>query len=314
VERFRVIVGWLAVCCSTALACIWAWWGILENFHEGWWGASLGQNLAMMLGQYLSPMIVIVSVTAISVRWPRVGGGLHLAAAAFAWWFFAGGPGHYLIALPLALLGTSYWIGRPEPRKWAYLSLVTPPMVTLIVCGAEPAWRVPRRLDDGIREARLIQGNDVELIWAPAGPGWPTSGVTWDEAQRRCRFLTADGRSLAQTPQEIWRLPTAQEAVASLCRHGRHAGGTWDATANKARYEIVPDKESPLWDTRSQVIYWWTATEVDSEHALRVSFNGFVNPLPKRFAPGYLAFRAVREPTPSERHHSPFGAPGLKES
>ena len=295
-ERFRITTGWFAVTCSTLLACFWAFWGIIENFHEGWWAPSLGQNLAMMFGQYLSPMMVIMAVTAISIRWPSVGGTLHLAAAAFAWWFFRGGAGHYLVSLPLALLGASYWIGCPEPRKWAYVVLVALPFITLIVCGAEPVWRVSRRFDDGVREARLIQGNGVELTWAPAGPGWPTRGVAWQEAQRRARFLTADGRSLAETPQEIWRLPTAKEAVASLCRHGRHAGGIYDCATGKARYEIIPDKESPLWDTHSQVIYWWTATEVDSEHALRVTYNGFVTPLPKQFAPGYLGFRAVREP------------------
>lgn len=295
-----MIVGWVAVSCGTLLACIWAFWGIIENFHEGWWGASLWHNLGMMV-MYLAPMTVLMAVALASVRWPRVGSVLHVAASVFAFWFFSGGAAHHLIAWPLAVLGVSYWIGRPQPRKRAYWVIVSLPLIVLVVCGVEPAWRVSRRLDDGNRDARLVQGNNVQLIWAPAGPGWPTEGVTWDEAQRRCRFLAADGRSLAESPQEIWRLPTAEETVASLCRHGRHAGGTWDTAARKARYRIMPDKESPLWDTRSQVIYWWTATEVDPDHALRVSYNGFVNPLPKKIHPGYLAFRAVRDPDTFEK-------------
>jgi hypothetical protein len=281
------------------LACFWAFWGIIENFHEGWWGPSLWHNLGMML-MYLSPLTAFVTVALVSVRWPRVGGALHLAASLFAFWFFSGGAAHQLIAIPMALLGVGYWIGRPQPRKWAYATIVTLPLVVLVACGAEPAWRVAHRLDDGNREARPVRGNGVKLLWAPAGPGWPTDGVTWYEAQRRCRFLTADGRSLAETPQDIWRLPTAREVVASLCRHGRNAGGTWDGTIGRARFQIMPDKESPLWNTESQVIYWWTATEVDSDHAFRVSYNGFVHPLPKKFAPGYLAFRAVRGPDASE--------------
>jgi hypothetical protein len=296
VDRFRVIVGWIAVSCATLLSCF---WGIIENFHEGWWSTSLWQNVGMMFAQYLSPMMVFIAVALISTRLPRVGSGLHIAAALFAWWFFSGAAAFQLITLPLALLGICYWIGRPEPRKWAYTSIVILPLFVLVVCGVEPVWRVSRRLDDGNRSARLVQGNNVQLVWAPSGPGWPADGVTWDEAQRRCHFLTADGRSLAETPQNIWRLPTAEEAVASLCRHGRHAGGTWDTAARKAKYQVMPDKESPLWDTSSQVIYWWTATEVDPDHALRVSYNGFVNRLPKKFAPGYLAFRAVREPNAS---------------
>ena len=33
----RQIVGWIAVGLSTAITCFWAFWGIAENFHEGWW-------------------------------------------------------------------------------------------------------------------------------------------------------------------------------------------------------------------------------------------------------------------------------------
>jgi hypothetical protein len=295
VNRFRLIVGWMTVSCATLLASFWAFWGIIENFHEGWWGATLWQNLGMMV-MYLAPMTVLMAVALVSVRWPRAGCLLHIAASSFAFWFFSGGAAHHLIAWPLAALGACYWIGRPEPRNWAYAIIVGLPLIVVVVCGVEPAWRVSQRLDDGNRNARLVLGNNVQLIWAPAGLGWPTEGVTWDEAQRRCRFLAADGRILAESPQEIWRLPTADETVASLCRRGRHAGGTWDAATRKARYEIMPDKESPLWDTHSQVIYWWTGTEVDPDHALRVSYNGFVNPLPKKIHPGYLGFRAVREP------------------
>ena len=31
----RQIVGWIAVGLSTAVTCFWAFWGIIENFHEG---------------------------------------------------------------------------------------------------------------------------------------------------------------------------------------------------------------------------------------------------------------------------------------
>jgi hypothetical protein len=260
----------------------------------------------MLVGQYLAPMIAFMAVALTSTRWPRVGGTLHLTLALFAWWFFSGAAALQLITLPLAVLGVCYWIGRAEPRKWAHRLILVLPIAVLVVCGIEPSIRTMRRIDDGNRDARLVQGNDVELIWAPAGPGWPTSGVPWDEAVRRCRYLTADGRRLADTPQDIWRLPTVDEAVRSLCRHGGNAGGVWDSSAGKPRYNIMPDKESPLWDTRSQVIYWWTATETDSDHALRISFNGYVHRLPKELAPGYLAFRAVKKPTGFEDPQYPF--------
>src|SRR6266508_4308910 len=40
------ISGWLAVGVSTTIACFWAMWGIVENFHEGWFYDSLLANLA----------------------------------------------------------------------------------------------------------------------------------------------------------------------------------------------------------------------------------------------------------------------------
>jgi hypothetical protein len=303
ITRLRNLAGWAAVAVATLFACFWAFWGILENFHEGWYHPSLGMNLVLMFAQYLICMLLFLGATLVAIRWPWLGGSLFIAAGLGAGWRFRGanaGTVFTLLVLPLVLLGLLFLWGRPRPRRWAAAVAAGLPLLTLVVCGAEPAWRVPQRFDDGNREARLVQGNDVQLVWAPAGPGWPAKGVTWDEALRRCRHLTADGLSLADTPQDVWRLPTVDEVVRSLCRHGQHAGGRWDAGPSQARFQIMPDKESPLWDVHSPVIYWWTATETDPDHALRVSYNGHVMPLPKRVGYGYLGFRAVKEPAPPE--------------
>jgi len=75
------------------------------------------------------------------------------------------------------------------------------------ICAAEPIWRVAGRLDDGNREAPLIEGDGVRLIWAPAGPGWPRHGARgWEDAQRICRHLSADGKTVLDQPQNVWRL------------------------------------------------------------------------------------------------------------
>jgi len=87
-HRIRLICGWLAVMLSTAIACFWAFWGIIENFHEGWYGQSVLQNLGIMFVQYLSPMIVFVMLGLIGVRWHLVGGALHSALALAAVCFF----------------------------------------------------------------------------------------------------------------------------------------------------------------------------------------------------------------------------------
>jgi hypothetical protein len=296
--RRQQVLGWIAVAASTAFAGLWAFWGIVENFHEGWYDASPWRNLGMLLAQYLLPALSFIAAALVAIRWPRVGGGLHGAAALGVLWFFRGSAPLVLIpflAGPLALMGAAYALGRPRPRRWAVACVVLVPLVTLIASGVGPALRVAGRLDDGNRAARRIAADGVDLVWAPQGPGWPADGVSWEEAVERCAHLSADGLRLEAEPQDVWRLPTADEAVRSMHRHGRSAGGMWDAAAARATYEVMPDKESPLWDVRSKVIYWWTASEASAEEAFIVVYDGQVRRRPKHARWGYLGFRAVKD-------------------
>jgi len=294
----RQIAGWLALGVSTLVTCIWAFWGIVENFHEGWYFESLPSNLGLMFVQYLSPMLIFMGVTLVSIFWHRFGGGLHIAFALLAIWFFQAfsNAAMFLIILPLTGLGLLYWIGRLESRKLAVSVAVTFPLLTLAVAGIGPAIRVSQRLDDGDLQARTVHGNGVDLIWTPDGPGWPREGVDWYEANRACQYLNEDGTLLASTPQHIWRLPTVEEAVRSMARHGKNSDGVWDAEALESIYERTPDKESPLWNIHSQIIYWWTATEVDEDHTYMIVYDGKVWPRSKDFGPAYLGFRCVKLP------------------
>ena len=134
---------------------------------------------------------------------------------------------------------------------------------------------------------------------SPAGLG---GGRCWlaarrtdlNEAVMRCQYLTEDGRALGDIPQNVWRLPTVEEAVRSMSRRGVNSGGTWNEQTRTATYRVRPDKESPLWNVRSQVIYWWTATEVDSERAYIVVYDGKVWQRRKAFAPATLGYRCVK--------------------
>ena len=78
------------------------------------------------------------------------------------------------------------------------------------------------------------------------------------------------------TPQDIWRLPTVDEAVRSMMLHGENAGGVWDEEAETAIYEVTPDKETPLWELHSQIIYYWTADTAteDESKAYIIVYNG----------------------------------------
>lgn len=299
--KHRQLLGWLAVGLSTLAASYWAFWGIIENFHEGWWHPSLGMRIAQLLGMYLLFTNLFVATGLIGLYWPRLGGSLHILAGLWALWFFqAASP---LLVLPfmfgpLIATGVAYWFGRPSPRRLAAGVLCGVPLLTMLAFGVEPAWRVAHRVDDGDRRARRLAGNGVDLIWAPQGPGWPTAGVSWYEAVQRCQYLESDGLTLATKPRGIWRLPTMEEAVRSMHRGGQNCGGNWDPTHWKASYRRTPDKESPLWDTHSQVVYWWTATEISEKQALIIVYDGKAWPRPKDFRPGYLGFRAVKDPVP----------------
>ena len=294
----RQIVGWIAVGLSITITCVWAFWGIIENFHEGWYYESLLSNLGLMFVQYLSPMLIFLGVTLISISWPRFGGGVHVILALLAAWFFQAltNAATFLLIVPLIGLGVLHWLGRPQPRKLAVSLALGLPILTLTIFGTEPVLRVSQRIDDGNLQARLVHGNEAALIWAPDGPGWPRAGADWYEAQQVCEYLGEDGLTPAPAPQHIWRLPTVDEAVRSMARHGQNSGGVWDAEITKATYETTPDKESPLWNTHSQVIYWWTATEVDEEHAYIIVYDGKVWTRSKQFGPAYLGFRCVRRP------------------
>ena len=211
----RQIVGWIAVGLSTAITCVWAFWGIIENFHEGWHYESLLSNLGLMFVQYLSPMLIFMGVTLISIRWPWFGSGLHVIIALLAALFLGAftNAAMFLLIVPLIGIGVLYWFGRPQPLKVAVWLAIGLPILTLTICGIEPVLRVSQRIDDGNLQARLVPGNGVNLIWAPDGPGWPREGADWHGAQQVCQHLGEDGLTLDSVPQHIWRLPTVDEAV-----------------------------------------------------------------------------------------------------
>jgi hypothetical protein len=292
----RQITGWITVAFSIVITCVWAFWGIIENFHEGWYYESFLSNVGLMFVQYLSPMLIFMGVTLISIYKPRIGSGLHVIIALLAAWFFkvSSNAAIFLLLIPLIGIGALYWFGRPQPRKVAVSLAIGLPVLTLVIAGIGPVLRVSKRMDDGNLQARVVNGKGVNLTWAPDGPGWPRSGSNWFEAQQICQHLSEEGRILAPAPQYIWRLPTVDEVVRSMARNGQNSGGVWDAEISKATYKTTPDKESPLWNVHSQVIYWWTVTEVDEEHAYIIVYDGKVWPRAKLFSPAYLGFRCVR--------------------
>ncbi len=298
-DKLRSIAGWTAVGVSTFIVCIWSFWGAIESFHEGWYSPSFWENVLIMLIQYLSFPIVFTLASLAALQLPRLGGALFAVLAVFMAWFFRGGSFAVIgvmLVIPALVLAVLYWFGRPRPKRLAYAVMLIPPLIIMVAFGTPNAVRVASRVNDGDFGVRHVSGNGVELLWAPEGPGWPQRGVSWHEAMEICSYLSPDGTKIEETPQNIWRLPSVEEAVRSQCRHGENAGGVWDQESKKATYRVMPDKETPLWNVHSMTIYMWTSTEVDAERAYIIAYDGNVWERHKTSHPTYLSFRAVRDP------------------
>jgi len=222
---------------------------------------------------------------------------------------------------------------RPPPKWWQrnlrYLVAVGIPLLVAVAISAYYLPTVLARVDDGDRGARLIKGNSVKLIWAPKGPGWnwkqPWGGYpSWDqlalygvppvgledkpgyehrhatqgdmEANCLCRYLSADGLTLMDEPQNIWRMPTTDELVRSLVWRGENAGCIWDGKSGTAHCDKRPNKDTPLWAPDEEPIYYWSADEYSEDKAYYVSYNGHIGFQPKSWGNPRHGYRCVREP------------------
>ncbi|MFC1961118.1 hypothetical protein ACFLYO_10450 [Chloroflexota bacterium] len=113
-----------------------------------------------------------------------------------------------------------------------------------------------------------------------------------------CRYLSADGFSLLDEQQNIWRLPTANEVVRSLIWRGENAGCTWDGISPKSTCASpFTHKDTPLWDLDRSAVYYWVADEYNRQEAYYVSCTGYVNHQPKNWGNSRHGFRCVRYPT-----------------
>ena len=254
----------------------------------------------MLIFQYMLFAIVFVILALIILKWKKIGLAVHLLTGVFCIWFFSGASFSVLgllIVIPFAVLGLIYYFGEPYPLKWAYRLIIFVPLIIVLVISIPQGIKVSNRINDGDFGMRIVKGNNVTLAWAPRGPGWPDRGVSWEEAQDICRHLSDDGLKIMETEQNIWRLPSVEEAVRSMMLHGENAGGVWYADIEKAIYGKTPDKESPLWDVHSKVIYYWTAdTSIqDDEQAYIIVYDGGVYDKRRIDQQGYLSFRAVKE-------------------
>lgn len=327
----------------------WAFWGAAELYYEAW-GLPFPEPLF-----YLLPFLIVLTLTLLTLRFPRVGGWViillggaftifvmvprisrgQLTLSAFLSWFpltfllvvvgglfIWGGPAAFLT--PPETKNPSFW-----RRHWLRLLALGLPALVLIGVSARMLPVVLSRLDDGGREARLIEGNGVRLVWAPAGPGWnwrqpwggypswedlawygvpplglktddhlPAESAAQDDMARTglCRYLDSTGQNLTTQLQDIWRMPTTDEIVRSLGLHGENAGCAWAGDLGEVSCILVPDKETPLWAPDQPPIYMWSGEEYDRGEAYYVSYNGRVQAQPKSWGNPRHGYRCVRQP------------------
>lgn len=300
-KRRQVILGWTAVSIVIFFSSIWAFWGIVENFHEGWYSTSLWENLAMLFIQYMSLTIIFVTLGLVALKWRKIGLGVFTTMAIFLSIFFFRGISFALgvmIVLPFIGLGLLFFFGRlpSKSMKRASLLIILIPLILTIISGIPGAVRVSQRIDDGNYGTRIVEGNGITLIFAPEGPGWPDSGVSWEEAMNISIYLAENGTKIMDTPQNVWRVPSVDELVRCQCLHGIPVGGVWNNVTKTTSYDRTPDKETPLWKVYSKVIYYWTSTEVSETRAYYIVYNGVVYEREKIDDYPYLNFRAVKDP------------------
>lgn len=259
-HKAKIIIGLVTFSLCLLLICLWMYWGINEAFYEGWYSTSLILNILLTLFQYLSVPIVLILLSTIAIYRKRAGLILFIIIALFALYFFHSNAGRILIATPAVLFALGFYFGQFNfKKKLLYVNLLLPLSIMLLL-GIPQIIRVEGRVNDGNFGQREIAG----LTWAAQGNGFPLDGTDWHTAVKSCE----------QLDNGPWRLPTQDEIA-------RAAGNN-------------PDKETPLWNPHSKVIYYWTSEEKDESQAFLVAYNGAVLARLKALGLNYQGYRCVK--------------------
>jgi len=343
---FKTLPGWLGTTIITLLNGLWMVWGIGEAFYEGWGVPETPWFL------YMSIVVAALLFSVLAILFPYIGGGLLvLAGLAFAiWWLLPGISqglytlstivGRLFLSAGFTIVGVMFILdgslnprekGKHKPWILKNVRLLVAIGIPIVIGAIIAACNLPTvltRMDDGDRSARLIEGKDVALVWAPEGPGWNWKQdfggyPSWDAlasygiepieldtdklpdrhadesdmaATGLCAYLDESGENLMDAPQYIWRMPSVEEIAGSLALHHENAGCTWYGEDGKLDCTLNPDKETPLWAPDDEPVYYWAADAYNDEEAYYVSYTGYVNYQPKSWGNPRHGYRCVKEP------------------
>ncbi len=290
----RKIIAGVTAFFSSLIIGFWSYWGINEAFHEGWYYQSLWQNLSLTSIQYLSVPFVFLLTSLIALNYKKTGLSLFLSLGIFALFFFNSNAGRALIFVPMILFALGFYFGEFKSKKIISSVFKGIFLIILLTFGIPHLIRVETRFNDQDFGTRTIFGNGVSLTWAAQGVGFPLDGTDWETAQENCAKLNESGETLLQEEVNLWRLPSREEIVRSLTRKNQNSLG-FIAADGVAQYQMQPDKETPLWNPHSEVIYYWTAESKDAEKAFLVAYNGYILARNKSFGPNYQGYRCVKK-------------------
>jgi hypothetical protein len=293
-KQTQKVIGWITAFTTLSIICLWSYWGVNEAFHEGWYHTSLLQNLSLTFIQYLSIPIILLTLSLIAIHHKRLGFGLFIALGVFALLFFNSNAGRIMIFVPMLLLASGFYFGKFQRKKTIVLSFIIIPLLIILSFGIPQLYKVENRFSDNDFGSRIITGNNINLTWAPQGIGFPLEGTNWSTSVDNCARLDEKGTRLEDDGMNIWRLPSRDEVVRSMTRKNNNAIGFIN-DSGIAQYDIKPDKETPLWNPNSKVIYYWTSESKNEKQAYLVAYNGYILERSKDSGANYQGYRCVKE-------------------
>jgi len=225
------------------------------------------------------------------MNYRKIGSGLFIALGILALFFFDSNAGRVLILIPLLLFASGFYFGDFKHKKIITISFTAIFILIILSFGIPQLIRVENRFNDNNFSLRFIEGNDISLTWAPQGVGFPLNGTTWQCANDNCARLNKQGTKL-NSEINTWRLPTRDEIVRSMTKKNNNVKGV--INSGNPQYEIKPDKETPLWNPHSQVIYYWTNESKNEERAYLIAYNGYILDRIKTSGANYQGYRCVK--------------------
>lgn len=292
-NKIKIITAYITSIASFLIINFWTYWGINEAFHEGWYHTSLTQNILLTLTQYLSIPIILLTITIIAINYKKIGTTLILATSIFTLFFFKSNAGRILIFIPLLLFAAGFYFGKFKNKKIIIYSIIISFIIIVSTFGIPQMIRVENRYNDNDFGLKTIYGNEINLTWAPQGEGFPLKGTDWETAKEICSKLNENANHLNDNATNIWRLPTKEEIIKSLTKNNTNAKGHID-NSGITQYQTKPDKETPLWNPNSQIIYYWTSDSANEETAYLVAYNGIILQRNKNSAADYQGYRCVK--------------------